>query len=269
MTSTQTNWWLRSYADMLKNMVAVVTGAVNGLGRQTVTHFCKENARVFGCDIRDDNGELEKSFGSCVGFLKADVRSEEEMQDVFNRAREKFGKVDILVNCAGFSAAFLTLTSAGKVFSEESYKRLLEVNITGQFNASRLAAVEMAKNEPSEDGSRGVIILTSGFTATTPRRGHAGISACHGGINSMTLPMARDLGPLGIRVATISPGLFTTPLTSSIPDEIKEFLEFCQAFPHRFGEPREYSDLALHIIQNKMINGEVLPIDAGFVLPSK
>ncbi|XP_034249450.1 3-hydroxyacyl-CoA dehydrogenase type-2-like isoform X1 [Thrips palmi] len=254
---------------MLKNMVAVVTGAVNGLGRQTLAHFCKENACVFGCDIRDDNGELGKTFGSSVAFLKADVRSEDDMQDVFNQARERFGKVDILVNCAGYSAAFLTITAAGKVFELETFQRLLEVNITGQFNASRLAAVEMAKNKPTEDGDRGVIILTSGFTASSPRRGHAGISACHGGINSMTLPMARDLGPLGIRVATISPGLFATPLTSSIPDDIKEFLEFCQAFPHRFGEPIEYSDLALHIIKNKMINGEVLSIDGGLSLPAK
>ncbi|XP_034249451.1 3-hydroxyacyl-CoA dehydrogenase type-2-like isoform X2 [Thrips palmi] len=222
---------------MLKNMVAVVTGAVNGLGRQTLAHFCKENACVFGCDIRDDNGELGKTFGSSVAFLKADVRSEDDMQDVFNQARERFGKVDILVNCAGYSAAFLTITAAGKVFELETFQRLLEVNITGQFNASRLAAVEMAKNKPTEDGDRGVIILTSGFTASSPRRGHA--------------------------------GLFATPLTSSIPDDIKEFLEFCQAFPHRFGEPIEYSDLALHIIKNKMINGEVLSIDGGLSLPAK
>ncbi|XP_026284864.1 3-hydroxyacyl-CoA dehydrogenase type-2 [Frankliniella occidentalis] len=253
---------------MLKNMVVVVTGAVNGLGRQTLAHFCQENANVFGCDIRDDDGELEKIFGDKVGFLKADVRKEKDMEQVFKRAKEKFGRLDVLVNCAGYAASHITLTSGGLPFKLEHFSRLLEVNVCGQFNASRLAAKEMATNDLDEDGSRGVIILTSGFAGKTARGGQAGISACCGGIESMTLPMSRDLGSLGIRVATISPGLFSTPLNSSLSDEVEEFLVRCQSFPHRFGKPVEYSELALHIVQNKMINGDILSIDGGLVLPT-
>lgn len=152
----------------------------------------------------------------------------------------------------------------------------------------------MAKNSPAEDGSRGTIILTSGFASKTSRRGQAAIGSCFGGIDSMTLPMARDLGSLGVRVATISPGmylsssctqslklayneshdciliagLFSTPLTSSFTEEVVDYFTRAQAFPYRFGHPKEYSDLVLHIIQNKMINGEVLSVDAGLIVPS-
>ncbi|KAK3919815.1 3-hydroxyacyl-CoA dehydrogenase type-2 [Frankliniella fusca] len=253
---------------MLKDLVVVVTGAVNGLGRQTLARFCKENAFVFGCDIRDDKGELVKTFGEKVGFLKADVRKEEDMVQVFQRTKERFGRLDVLVNCAGYAATYVTLTQTGVPFNLEHFSRLLEVNICGQFNASRLAAKEMAKNEPDKDGSRGVIILTSGFAAKTARNGQAGISACCGGIESMTLPMSRDLGSIGIRVATIAPGVFSTPLTDSLTEEVKEFIIRCQSFPHRLGKPSEYSDLALHILQNKMINGDILSIDGGLVLPN-
>lgn len=252
---------------MLKNMVAVVTGAVNGLGRQTLTHFCNENAKVFGCDIRDDDGEIERSFPGNVGFMKADVRDEKLLEEVFQRAKDKFGRVDILVNCAGFAASFPLVSMKGDLFETESFSRLLDINVTGQFLASHLAAKVMAENEPDKDGNRGVIILTSGFAARTPRTGQVGLSACYEAVESMTLPMSRDFGSLGIRVATISPGLFNTPLTASIPPEVTRFLVRCQSFPYRFGEPQEYSDLALHIVQNKLLNGDVLSIDGGLVLP--
>lgn len=253
---------------MLKNMVAVVTGAVNGLGRQTLAHLYNEKANVFGCDIRDDNNEIKNTYGGDVEFLKADVRSEKDMEEVFKRTKDKFGRVDILVNCAGFAAAYPVSTTTGVPFDLEAFSRLIDVNICGQFNASRLAAKEMASNEPDKDGNRGVIILTSGFASRTSRRGQVGIGACYGGVESMTLPLSRELGSLGIRVAAISPGFFNTPLTGSLTPELVSFLTRCQAFPHSFGPPKTYSELALHIIQNKMINGDVISIDAGLVLPS-
>ncbi|XP_032415386.1 3-hydroxyacyl-CoA dehydrogenase type-2-like, partial [Xiphophorus hellerii] len=179
-------------------------------------------------------------------------------------AREKFGKLDLAVNCAGIAVAVKTYNfKKNAPHSLEDFQHVINVNIAGTFNVIRLAVGEMGKNEPDADGHRGCIINTASVAAFDGQVGQAAYSASKGGIVGMTLPIARDLAPMGIRVVTIAPGLFATPLLASLPEKVRSFLCRQVPFPSRLGDPAEFAHLVTSVAENPMINGEVIRLDGA------
>lgn len=216
-------------------------------------------------DLPNSDGEAQaKKLGKNCAFSPADVTSEKDVQAALTLTKEKFGRVDVAVNCAGIALAVKTYNSKkNQVHTLEDFQRILNVNLLGTFNMIRLVAGEMAQNEPDQGGQRGVIINTSSVAAFEGQVGQAAYSASKAGIVGMTLPIARDLAPLGIRVMTIAPGIFITPLLTSLPDKVRHFLASQVPFPSRLGNPAEYAHLVQAIIENPFINGEVIRLDGA------
>jgi len=252
-----------------KNLVAVVTGGASGLGEATVRAAIAGGARAVILDLAVDKGEaLARELGQDALFVQTDVTVEDSVRTALHRAREAFGAIHVAVNCAGIAIAKKTLGKRG-VHDLESFKRVIEVNLIGTFNVIRLVAESMAENEPNEHGERGVIINTASVAAFEGQIGQAAYSASKGGIVGMTLPVARDLAPLGIRVVTIAPGLFNTPLFAALPEKAREALGKMTPFPPRLGKPEEYGKLVKAIVENPMLNGEVIRLDGAIRMQPK
>ncbi|XP_069501397.1 3-hydroxyacyl-CoA dehydrogenase type-2 isoform X1 [Ambystoma mexicanum] len=249
----------------LKGMVGIVTGGASGLGRATVERLVQQGACAVVLDLPTSEGSsVAKELGNQCVFAPADVTSEADVKKALALAIEKFGRLDIAVNCAGIAVAMKTYNFKKDLpHSLEDFQRVINVNIGGTFNVIRLAAGEMGKNEPDADGHRGVIVNTASVAAFDGQVGQAAYSASKGGIVGMTLPIARDLAPMGIRVLTIAPGLFATPLMSSLPEKVITFLAKQVPFPSRLGHPGEYAHLVQAIVENPMLNGEVIRLDAA------
>lgn len=246
-----------------ENSVAVVSGGASGLGEATVRKVVSNGGKAIILDLAEEKGaKLAAELGNCVRFIKTDVTSESSVQAALDQAVEMFGKIDVLVNCAGIGLAEKTLGKRG-LHDLASFSKVIQVNLIGTFNVIRLAAEKMAKNEPNENNERGVIISTASVAAYEGQIGQVAYSASKGGIVGMTLPIARDLSTLGIRVMTIAPGLFETPLFASLPDEAKQALGEMTPFPSRLGYPAEYAQLAQSIIGNPMLNGETIRLDGA------
>lgn len=216
-------------------------------------------------DLPNSDGEVQaKKLGKNCTFAAADVTSEKDVQAALTLAKEKFGRVDVAVNCAGIAVAIKTYNlKKNQAHTLEDFQRVLNVNLLGTFNVIRLVAGEMGQNEPDQGGQRGVIINTASVAAFEGQVGQAAYSASKGGIVGMTLPIARDLAPVGIRVMTIAPGLFGTPLLTSLPEKVRNFLASQVPFPNRLGDPAEYAHLVQAIIENPFINGEVIRLDGA------
>nr|KAF6435584.1 hydroxysteroid 17-beta dehydrogenase 10 [Rousettus aegyptiacus] len=216
-------------------------------------------------DLPSSDGEAQaKKLGKNCAFAPADVSSEKDVQAALTLAKEKFGRVDVAVNCAGIAVAIKTYNlKKNQAHSLEEFQRVLNVNLLGTFNVIRLVAGEMGQNEPDQGGQRGVIINTASVAAFEGQVGQAAYSASKGGIVGMTLPIARDLAPMGIRVMTIAPGIFGTPLLTSLPEKVRNFLASQVPFPSRLGDPAEYAHLVQAIIENPFINGEVIRLDGA------
>jgi NAD(P)-dependent dehydrogenase (short-subunit alcohol dehydrogenase family) len=197
-----------------------------------------------------------------VRFVKTDVTDEESVRNAVDAARSEFGGLHGLVNCAGIGVAERVLGRQGP-HSLESFGRVVQVNLIGTFNAIRLAAAAMTENEPTEDGERGVIVNTASVAAFDGQIGQSAYSASKGGVVSMTLPIARELARSGIRVMTIAPGIFDTPMMAGLPEEARESLGKQVPFPPRLGRPEEYAALVEHIVENRMLNGEVIRLDGA------
>jgi NAD(P)-dependent dehydrogenase (short-subunit alcohol dehydrogenase family) len=197
-----------------------------------------------------------------VRFAAADVTSEEQVRKAVEVAIASFGGLHIAVNCAGVGVAAKTVSKRG-VFPLELFTKCIEVNLIGTFNVIRLAAEAMTRNQPGTDGERGVIINTASVAAFEGQVGQAAYSASKGGVVGMTLPIARDLAQYGIRVMTIAPGLFDTPMLGLMPEEGRRKLASQIPFPNRLGDPREFAALACAIVQNLMLNGETIRLDGG------
>jgi NAD(P)-dependent dehydrogenase (short-subunit alcohol dehydrogenase family) len=241
---------------------AVVTGGASGLGRATAARLAAAGGRVAILDRPASAGaEVAKSLSHAV-FTPADVTSAEDVARALETARERLGGINVLVNCAGIGTAMKTLGKAGPARLEE-FARVIGVNLIGTFNCIRLAAVHMAQNAPGPDGERGVIINTASVAAFDGQIGQAAYSASKGGIVGMTLPIARDLAELGIRVVTIAPGIFETPLLGTLPEPVRASLAKQVPFPVRLGQPDEYAALACHIVTNVMLNGETIRLDGA------
>ncbi len=254
----------------LEGAVTVVTGGGSGLGEATVRTFVAAGARAAILDRPQSNGEkLAAELGSDrVIFTPADVTSADEVAGAIARTRESFGAVHVAVNCAGVGIAVRTLSKQGP-HPLDMFTKVIEVNLIGTFNTLRLAAAEMARNEPNEEGERGVIINTASIAAFDGQVGQAAYSASKGGIVGMTLPIARDLASLGIRILTIAPGTFDTPMLALAPDEVRKALGAAIPFPSRLGRPSEFAALARHIVENPMLNGETIRLDGALRMAPK
>ncbi|XP_043916459.1 3-hydroxyacyl-CoA dehydrogenase type-2 [Protopterus annectens] len=246
-------------------MVGMVSGGASGLGRATVERLVKQGASAVILDLPSSEGaNVAKEIGEHCVFAPADVTSENDVQNAMALAKEKFGRLDIAVNCAGIAVAMKTYNMKKDTpHSLEDFQRVISVNIAGTFNVIRLAAGLMGKNEPDTDGHRGVVVNTASVAAFDGQVGQAAYSASKGGIVGMTLPIARDLAPVGIRVVTIAPGLFATPLLATLPEKVQTFLARQVPFPSRLGNPEEYAHLVQTIIENPMLNGEVIRLDGA------
>ena len=247
----------------ISNATAVITGGASGLGRATAERLLAGGGRVVLLDLaRSAGADVAKELGERALFAPAGVTSAEDVAAGLEAAVARFGALHVLVNCAGIGAADKTFGKRGAA-DLAGFARVIQVNLIGTFNCIRLAAAHMAKNAPNAEGERGVIVNTASVAAFDGQIGQAAYSASKGGIVGMTLPIARDLAELGIRVCTIAPGLFDTPLLAGLPEPARMSLGKQVPFPPRLGRPAEYGALAAHIVENAMLNGETIRLDGA------
>lgn len=247
----------------LQNSVILVTGGASGLGEAVVRRFVAAGAQAVIVDVNYARGQaLVKELGDATLFAEADVSSEADMQKAIAMATAAFGGLHGLVNAAGIGSAMKTVGRDG-AHPLEIFERVIKVNLIGSFNCIRLAAQVMIANTPNGDGERGVIINTASVAAFDGQIGQAAYSASKGGIVGMTLPIARDLARDGVRVVTIAPGLFDTPLLAGLPETARLSLGQQVPFPSRLGYPSEYAQLAQAIVENPMLNGETIRLDGA------
>ena len=241
---------------------ALVSGGASGLGAATVRRLHEDGAVVTIADVNPEKGEaLAAELG--VPFVQCDVREEAEVQAAVDKAAEAPGGLRIAVSCAGTGIPIKVASSRGP-HPLEAFKVILDINLVGTFNLMRLAAFNMlSENERSDEGERGVLINTASVAAFDGQVGQIAYSATKGGVVGMTLPAARDLADKGIRVCTIAPGLFDTPLLGALPEDARTSLGKQVPFPSRLGRPAEYADLAAHIVENAMLNGETIRLDGA------
>jgi 3-hydroxyacyl-CoA dehydrogenase / 3-hydroxy-2-methylbutyryl-CoA dehydrogenase len=247
----------------LRSVRAVVTGGASGLGRATVEALAAAGGRIAILDRPASAGaDVAKSIGDATAFTPADVTSADEVARALDAAQSHLGGVNVLVNCAGIGTAMKTVGKGGPA-KLEAFTRVIQVNLIGTFNAIRLTAAVMAKGAPGPDGERGVIVNTASVAAFDGQIGQAAYSASKGGIVGMTLPIARDLAEFGIRVVTIAPGIFDTPLLGTLPEPVRASLARQVPFPPRLGQPAEFAALVLHVVQNGMLNAETIRLDGA------
>jgi NAD(P)-dependent dehydrogenase (short-subunit alcohol dehydrogenase family) len=254
----------------IEGIAAIVTGGGSGLGEATTRALVARGASVGILDLAHSPGAaLADELGSRVSFLEADVTSEEQVQAAVDSVTNSFGEIRAVVNCAGIGSATRTVGKGNAPFPLDVFRRSVEVNLVGTFNVIRLAAARMADNQPGEDGERGAIVNTASVAAFDGQIGQAAYSASKGGIVGMTLPIARDLSRFGIRVCTIAPGLFDTPLLALLPEPARQALGASIPFPPRLGRPPEFASLACEILSNPMLNGEVIRLDGAIRMAPK
>jgi NAD(P)-dependent dehydrogenase (short-subunit alcohol dehydrogenase family) len=244
----------------------LITGGASGLGLATAQMIVENGGNVVIIDINEEAGKNVET--DKILFVKTDVSNEEQVQNAIDLAIKTFGGLHGVCNCAGVGPAQRVVGKNGP-HSLEFFSKVVSINLIGTFNVIRLVTNVMQNNEPNEDGERGVIINTASVAAFDGQIGQAAYSASKGGIVAMTLPIARELARMGIRVMTIAPGIFETPLLSSLPQEAQDSLGKQVPFPSRLGRPSEYANLVKHIIENLMLNGEVIRLDGAIRMNSK
>jgi NAD(P)-dependent dehydrogenase (short-subunit alcohol dehydrogenase family) len=244
----------------LKDVAAIVTGGGSGLGAATARALAAKGAKVACLDVRKENAEAVAKEVKGIA-LGADVTSEEQVKAALAQAEKAHGVARVLVNCAGIGTASRTIGKNGP-FPLELFQRTININLVGTFNAIRLFADRLAKAEPIGE-ERGVVINTASVAAFDGQIGQAAYSASKGGVAGLTLPVARDLASMLIRVMTIAPGLFLTPMLMGLSEEARKSLGAQVPHPARLGDPAEYAALAVHIIENPMLNGETIRLDGA------
>ncbi len=253
----------------VKNSVAVVTGGASGLGEACVRNLLASGAKIAIFDFAADRGEkIATELGKDVIFAQTDVADNAGVQGAINKTMETFGAINIAINCAGGAVPMKVLSRKGPM-PLAAFNKTIQINLVGTFNVIRLAVEQMVKNPPGTDGEKGVIINTSSAAAFDGQIGQADYSASKGGIVAMTLPIARECADYGIRVMTIAPGLFDTPLLHGLPEAAREALGKMVPFPQRLGHPEEFAALVRHIIENHMLNGEVIRLDGAIRMAAK
>jgi len=247
----------------IQNKTFLITGGGSGLGAATARLLVESGANVLIADINAGTGEsIAAELGQSAHFVKTDVTAEESVQNAVNAALEMFGSLRGAINCAGIAIAERVLGKNGP-HDLAKFSQVIQVNLIGTFNVIRLAAAAMSQNEPALSGERGVIVNTASVAAFDGQIGQAAYSASKGGIVGMTLPLAREFARYGIRVMTIAPGIFSTPLLAGLPEAAQQSLAQQVPFPSRLGRPSEYAALVEHIIENEMLNGEVIRLDGA------
>ena len=259
----------RIFAMLLRDRTVIVTGGASGLGGAACDLVIAAGGRAVIVDMNAEAGRARTAaLGTSARFVQADVASEADATRAIDEAISAFGRIDGLVNAAGIVAAERVLGKDG-VQPLAHFARVVTVNLIGTFNMIRLAAASMAGNPPGEDGERGVIVNTASVAAFDGQIGQAAYSASKGGIVGMTLPIAREFARVGIRVMTIAPGTFDTPLLAALPEAARQSLGQQVPFPARLGRPAEYAALVRHIFENPMLNGEVIRLDGAIRMAPK
>ncbi len=246
-----------------KDRVAIITGGASGLGAATARAFVQRGGRVVLADKAKEPGEaLAKELGDAARFVEADVTSEDALNGALDVAEKDLGGVHVAVGCAGIGTAGRLVGKHGP-FPLDLFTLTIQVNLIGMFNLLRLGAARMMQNEPNPQGERGVMITTASIAAFDGQIGQVAYSASKAGVVGMTLPIARELAKFGIRVTTIAPGLFDTPMMAGLPAEARTSLEATVPFPPRLGDPAEFAQLSLNIVENPMLNGETIRLDGA------
>jgi NAD(P)-dependent dehydrogenase (short-subunit alcohol dehydrogenase family) len=250
--------------------VAVVTGGCSGIGQAVVRAFIDKGGRAAIFDLNEPAGEaMVTALGAAAIFVKTNVADEGSVAAAVAKSMDAFGAIHVCVNCAGIGSAHKTFGKDGP-FPLAAWNKTIAVNLSGTFNVTRLCAEQMAKNLPEDlHGGRGVIINTASVAAFDGQIGQAAYSASKAGVVGMTLPMARDLSSIGVRVNTIAPGLIETPLLGSLPADVLDALAKSVLYPKRLGQPQEIAHLAMCLIENDYINGECIRIDGGIRMPPR
>jgi NAD(P)-dependent dehydrogenase (short-subunit alcohol dehydrogenase family) len=247
----------------LAGMVAMITGGASGLGAATARLFSGAGAKLALCDLNVQAGNaLAAELGSNELFVQTDVTKSEDIQNVLTQVQERFGRLHIVVNCAGIATAERVIGRQGPL-PLERFERVIQVNLIGTFNVIRLAAGLMMQNTPNAEGERGVIINTASVAAFEGQIGQPAYTASKAGVAGMTLPIAREFAAHGIRVVAIAPGVFDTPMVAGLPEPAQQALSAAIPFPKRLGRPDEYAALARHIVENVMLNGETIRLDGA------
>ena len=253
----------------IADSVALVTGGASGLGEATVRLIVNGGGRAMILDRAGSAGaSLALELGERAAFSEADVTDEAQVRAAVERTVERFGVLNVTVNCAGVGIAMRTITRDGS-HPLDLFTKVVQVNLIGTFNVIRLAAAQMAKNTPTAEGERGVIVNTASVAAYDGQIGQAAYSASKGGVVGMTLPIARDLASVGIRVVTIAPGTFDTPMLAMAPEPVRQALAAQIPFPSRLGRPSEYASLVRQILENAMLNGETIRLDGAIRMAPK
>jgi len=252
----------------IEKQTFLVTGGGSGLGAATAKMIAANGGNVMIADVSDAGAKFAAELGARAAFQKTDVTDEASMQAAVDVCVAKFGSIQGLVNCAGVAPGERVVGRNGP-HALASFDRAVKINLVGTFNAIRLAAAKMSVQAPNEDGERGVIINTSSVASMDGQIGQAAYAASKAGVNGMTLPIARELAKFGIRVVTIAPGIFDTPMLQGMSEEIRASLGAQIPFPSRLGKPEEYAALARHIIENAVLNGEVIRLDGAIRMAPK
>ena len=254
----------------LKNNIALVTGGASGLGRGTVEHFVSRGCKVAILDINDEkaNEVIDLLGADNVVYFNTDVMNEDSVKSAINGIKENFGKLNFIVNCAGTGYGARILGKNGP-HPLDIFKFIIDLNLVGTFNVMRLGAELIDANDPDDKGEKGVVINTASIAGYEGQIGQSAYAASKAGVIGMTITSARDLARHNIRVCTIAPGIFDTPLMALAKDENKEALLKSTQFPHRFGDVKEYAQLAEHIINNTYLNGETIRLDSAMRMEAR
>lgn len=253
----------------MEGVRAVVSGAASGLGHAVAERVVGAGGQAVMLDINDEQGtQAASALGNGASFLHVDVGVESEVSSAIDKAAGKMGGIDLAVNCAGIIGAARVLGREGPM-DGGFFARVIQVNLIGSFFLAKAAANAMQENEPNEEGERGLIVNTASVAAYEGQIGQAAYAASKGGIVSLTLPMAREFARLGIRVVTIAPGIFLTPMMAGLPDNVQKSLGEQVPFPSRLGRPTEFADLVAHVCENVMLNGETIRLDGAIRMQPK
>lgn len=253
----------------LEESVFLISGAGSGLGAAVAAMAVEAGARAVLLDVNADRGDaLAAQLGDAARFALTDVANPKDGERAVSTAIDAFGRIDVLVNCAGIAPGEKIIGREGP-HSLESFARTVTINLVGTFNMVRLAADAMAKQQPGQTGERGVIVNTASVAAFEGQIGQAGYAASKGGVAALTLPAARELARHAIRVMAIAPGIFETPMMAGMPQDVQDALGASVPFPPRLGRPSEYAALVRHIVENPMLNGEVIRLDGALRMPPR
>ena len=253
----------------IQDLVALVTGGASGLGEACVLELVKRGASAVIIDVDVEKGEkLAANIGANAIFVKTDITSEADVRQAIQKAVDAFGKINAAINCAG-------VVNPGKLIGRkgpltlEAFNKVLQINLVGTLNVIRLVVEQMMNNTPGEEGERGVIINSASIAAFEGQVGQVAYSASKAGIVGMTLPIAREISDYGIRIVTVAPGIFDTPMMAGLPVAVKDDMARTVPFPRRLGQPAEFAQMALHIMENKMLNGCCIRLDGALRMSAK